>query len=150
MDEIAQIHLIASKVRTLLEAYPLEKRPIGMQTFPQGACGDSSLILGSILYEMGFTSIKYICGTRGSHDDSTWRTHAWIRLDDLVIDITADQFEDVSDPVIVTKNSLWHNQFEIDDFNNRDFKHWYCQLNELNGVFGHVKYKILQEQVGEI
>lgn len=58
MDEIAQIHLIASKVRTLLEAYPLEKRPIGMQTFPQGACGDSSLILGSILYEMGFTSIK--------------------------------------------------------------------------------------------
>ena len=40
-----------------------------------------------------------------------WSTHAWLELDGLVIDITADQFD--QEPVVVTRRSTWHRGFRI-------------------------------------
>ena len=41
--------------------------------------------------------------------------HAWIELDGLIIDITADGFAPNAPEVIVEENSEWHEKFEILD-----------------------------------
>jgi hypothetical protein len=35
-------------------------------------------------------------------------THAWVERDGLIIDITADQFVDVAEPVLLTTDRTWH------------------------------------------
>lgn len=39
-------------------------------------------------------------------------SHAWLTLDGLTIDITADQFAEINDPVIVAHGSAWHAAWE--------------------------------------
>jgi len=41
-------------------------------------------------------------------------THAWIERDGVIVDITADQFDDVEQAVIVTADRTWHDQFKGD------------------------------------
>ena len=43
-----------------------------------------------------------------SYKGKKQRSHAWLGRGTLVIDITADQFPDVSESVIVTLDSPWH------------------------------------------
>lgn len=41
-------------------------------------------------------------------------SHAWLRREDLIVDITADQFPDQHQPVIVERRSRWHASFRVD------------------------------------
>lgn len=50
-------------------------------------------------------------------DDDTWGSHAWLAQNDWIIDITANQFADFHEPVIVCRDSEWHNQFRVDGVN---------------------------------
>ena len=69
--------------------------------FPHGACGDASELLGQYLRDTGLGSWLYrSCNTPPSH--------AWIESSPWIVDITADQFEDVAESVIVTMNRSWH------------------------------------------
>lgn len=74
--------------------------------FPLGCCQDTSLILAKYLHAKGFGISYVVSGWRGR------KSHAWLELDGVIIDITADQFEEVSEKVIVTKKSKFHNSFE--------------------------------------
>lgn len=49
-------------------------------------------------------SAAYVCGSR--HDDHGSSTHAWVEANDIIIDITADQFGQPA--VIVTRERTWH------------------------------------------
>ncbi len=42
-------------------------------------------------------------------DRSDGRTHAWVTVNGIIVDITADQFDE--EPVIVTRQSAWHDQW---------------------------------------
>ncbi|MBC2932935.1 hypothetical protein [Nocardioides sp. zg-1228] len=42
--------------------------------------------------------------------NETGRTHAWLEQDDVIIDITAYQFDDIDEPIIVTTDRTWHEQ----------------------------------------
>jgi hypothetical protein len=37
-------------------------------------------------------------------------THGWIESDGIIIDITADQFPDITAPALVTRDRTWHDQ----------------------------------------
>jgi hypothetical protein len=50
---------------------------------------------------------EYAAGER----EPDLHSHAWLECDGLIADITADQFEDVDEPVIVTRDRSWHAQF---------------------------------------
>lgn len=70
--------------------------------FPRGSCGDASEMLGQFLHDAGL-------GRWYLH--STWFgewSHGWIEQAGLIVDITADQFETVADPVLVTRDRAWH------------------------------------------
>lgn len=46
--------------------------------------------------------------------DATGQTHAWIERDGIIVDITADQFCGVSEPVTVTTEREWYERFSLD------------------------------------
>lgn len=97
--------------------------------FPRGTCGDTSELLGTWLSENGFGEFFYICGERGTFEDGGWFSHAWIEQDGWIVDITADQFPEVSDRIIVCHRaeSVWHATFEV--HRNRGSKALHRQLS---------------------
>lgn len=93
--------------------------PLGLREFPAGSCSDASLLLAQFLEDSGFQGATYIAGLRDRY------SHAWLELEDIIIDITIDQFAadpeavlilggipTTDDGVVVTKNRDWHSQFE--------------------------------------
>lgn len=119
-----RIHEIACRVRRALEAL-VPNLPFPMAHFPRGACGDTCLLLGAFLADIGETDFVYISATRGVHDEGTWTSHAWLEREGLVIDITADQFADAPEAVIVTRVSCWHQLFDADPPQPSDYRAWH-------------------------
>jgi hypothetical protein len=104
-----QHNLIANLSRAFREAIEncdKSKLPCSFAKFPKGSCGDVAPLLGKFLIDHGLGESTYMLGKRGK-----W-SHAWLQFDNLIVDITADQFDDQSKSVIVTTNSEWHDQFK--------------------------------------
>lgn len=108
----AELTGIAKKVRAELEEYRDSGHPT-LGNFPKGACGDAALVLGTYLADLGEEPFDYVLAMRGKADPGAQRaSHAWLERADLVIDITADQFDGMDNPVIVTTDSDWHRTWE--------------------------------------
>lgn len=112
-SRLQRITEIATALRHSIVITPREERPIGLRDFPDGSCGDTALLLGTMLSEAGFGEFCYVSAVRGDMGNHTYRSHAWIEQNSLIIDITADQFPEIDGPVIVTNESPWHASFEI-------------------------------------
>jgi hypothetical protein len=82
---------------------------LALQDFPVGACGDASILLGQFFADQGIGEWFYVNGERTT--SSGQQSHAWIERDGLVVDITANQFVEIDDPVLVTGAKDWHLQF---------------------------------------
>lgn len=106
-----RVEAIAIAVRRAIEM--CDTRELPWPRFPRGACGDTALVLGQVLHDAGITGFEYICGKKYK-EDGACLSHAWLKNGDWIVDITADQFPDIDAPVIVTRNSEWHNQWEHD------------------------------------
>lgn len=112
MDEIQALRLARRFRRAIEDGSPLA-HDIVFERFPTGSCGDAALLLSRFLREHGARDIRYVLGKRRVGDD--WGSHAWLTVDGLIVDITADQFEEVEVPVIVAATSAWHTSgWEID------------------------------------
>lgn len=72
--------------------------------FPRGSCGDASELLGQYLSDSGLGTWSY----RDGMQSDPFFTHAWVERNGLILDITADQFPDVSEPVLLTADRTWH------------------------------------------
>lgn len=92
--------------RDALENCKSKLTHISFENFPRGSCGDTSVLLGTYLSEKGLGDFNYISGGKKI---GKWSSHAWLEQNGLIIDITADQFEDQDLKVIVVRNSNWHN-----------------------------------------
>jgi len=111
MNEIRQA---ASRFRELIIITQRDSLPISLQNFPHGACGDTTLLLGHYLTELGFDEFRYYLGSRDG------RSHAWLQSGNIIVDISADQFEDFDDPVFVSNKSGWHESFNGTDQHTAD------------------------------
>lgn len=122
-DDFEQIARVAQRLRDSLEDLQRAGQTVSLENFPCGCCADCSLLLGALLADLGCAGFKYICGERGTQDDGTWTSHAWLQRDTLVVDITGDQFVDAPAGVIVAHNSEWHKTFRIErEQENADFR----------------------------
>lgn len=98
---------MATRFRHALDQLDWRSMPNGFHKFPIGTCGDISDILAEFLRSQGVEGIEYVHGVfRGG------KSHAWLEISGYVVDITADQFPDVSQSVIVAKKSPWHKEFK--------------------------------------
>lgn len=110
--------VLAQKFRSALErAKALEPHIyLTLREFPHGACGDASLLLAKFLENNGQIGFDYVLGQRQE------RSHAWLRRSRLIVDITADQFADFSEPVFVARSSSWHRGFRGEVLHPADFE----------------------------
>ena len=90
---ISEVFTLASKFRKAILLVPRSELPwnssMAISQFPKGCCGDTSQILATYLY----SELNLVCNyVLGSNNDLG--THAWLEHNGVVIDITADQFND--------------------------------------------------------
>jgi hypothetical protein len=95
-----------TKFRKAIEGCDKKLLPVSFQSFPTGSCGDASLTLAQYLKVKGFGEFDYILGGRMG------KSHGWLSQGEIIIDITADQFADNNEKVIVSINSEWHKDFK--------------------------------------
>ena len=134
--DLIEIQRLAVKMRDGIESIPLSERPIGLQAFPLGACSDASLLLGAYLKDCGHGKFTLISAERGCVEDHSWVSHAWLMRGRLIVDITADQFEDAPKHLIFTSPSLWHKTFKVKDKWPGDFRDWSGpSINQLSGLY---------------
>ncbi|MDQ0640199.1 hypothetical protein QF042_003764 [Pedobacter sp. W3I1] len=93
---------LVKRVRKLMKD-PDMRRPnnIHMGNFPGGCCESGSVILACILKDNQFGDWDLVC------DGTLGRSHCWLELDDLIIDITADQFDPNIDKWIFKKGQKY-------------------------------------------
>jgi hypothetical protein len=77
-------------------------------SFPHGSCGSAAIVLNAMIEEELGVSATYVAGVRSVDE----RSHAWLEFDGLIVDVTADQFSEVKEPVLVTRDRSWHDQFQ--------------------------------------
>jgi hypothetical protein len=111
-SKIDEIQLYAEKFRLAIEQCDKKILPLTFRYFPKGSCGDTCLILGQYLKDSNLGVLKYILG-KTYKDNQNYSTHAWLKQSQVIVDITADQFNNVQQKVIVTTNSNWHKKFHI-------------------------------------
>lgn len=118
--DLGKLHILASRFREAIEACDPKHLTIGLEDFPRGSCGDASLLLGTYLREHGRGDFTYILAERREGD--SWFSHAWVEIDGVLVDITADQFPEIDERVIVCRDSAWHRRFEIEPRGVADFR----------------------------
>jgi hypothetical protein len=96
------VRAAASRFRAALERGGLSL-PILAQ-FPKGSCGAASGLLGQYLIDRGLGGWRYC---KGFYCDSL-ASHAWLEQGGLTLDITADQFPGIAEPVLLTTTPAWH------------------------------------------
>ncbi|MGD0278201.1 MAG: hypothetical protein ABSC11_02715 [Smithella sp.] len=92
------------------------------ESFPRGSCGETVLLLGTYLIEQGLGEFQYMLVDYGIRKDLNWSSHAWLQLDNLVVDITADQFPEITEKVIVQEFSKWHLKLNGTSQNIADYR----------------------------
>ena len=95
--------------RFLIEEADWSKLTVEFENFPVGSCGDVSILLAEYLIDSGYDMPIYVVGELVEHPRVL--SQAWLELDGVVLDITADGFDPNAPRIIVAENSVWHNRF---------------------------------------
>ena len=114
---IEELQIECERVRTAARCVYEEKtiKHFCIAEFPRGWCGCLSRVLGALLScKYPEEEFYYVWGN-ASFTETDWTSHAWIRYGDLILDITADQFAEVAEPIIIASasRSLFHAKFKI-------------------------------------
>src|SRR5215467_5971474 len=115
LPDLATLRELASAFRSAIERTDRKELPITFEHFPLGSCGDTTDLLAEFLKDCGCGAFRRVCGMRG-------HSHAWLVADGVIVDITADQFDDMSERVIVAARSQWHETFEQEDEGEAGFR----------------------------
>lgn len=123
-NSMREIEQQAKLFRVAIESCEPNHLPVTLQDFPRGSCGDASLLLAKHLQNQGIWPLTYVCGEMTIDEKGKFHSHAWLEIEDIIIDITADQFEGVTQQVIVTRDRSWHEQFDIENKDAADYYRW--------------------------
>jgi hypothetical protein len=107
--DLDRLRELAGAFRDAIERADRYRLSVTLHNFPQGSCGEASMLLGTFLKNHGMGVFRYVCGRREGH------SHSWIEADGVIVDITADQFPEISERLIVTRCSPWHGSFKRED-----------------------------------
>lgn len=114
LDEISKI---TTTFRKAILSFKNGELGFIFDRFPAGCCGNTSLMLGAYLYHYYNIDCEYVCGVHKT------QSHAWLEVDNIIIDITSDQFKS-GVPVFVGKKNKFYKKFR------EDFRHsWNASLD---------------------
>jgi len=107
----------------------LSKLSNKFETFPEYCCGITANLLARYYDEKGYGIFLIVTGKK-----STGEEHYWLQKEKVIIDITADQFPDCKEEVIVTTDDSWYNNFicerESHNANYRKYDKMYSVIIE--------------------
>ena len=136
-SDLYKLFLTVLKFRKAIEKTDKSILPISFQKYPKGSSRDTSWMLAKYLQENGYGEFECVVGSRGIH------SHFWLQQDYLIVDITADQFEDQKNKTIVVNNSEWHKMFngKVQQNTTKDYSDQHTQTAILNA------YKVITENI---
>jgi hypothetical protein len=105
---------VAKTCRDAFERADLSSAPGYLPQFPRFCCEWAASIIGYFLQDECKLHPIRICASRAVPDRQD-AGHHWIEVNAIIIDITADQFPDQSEPVMVLKDSKWHQSWKIEE-----------------------------------
>ncbi|MFM7377815.1 MAG: hypothetical protein ACKO1O_06760 [Erythrobacter sp.] len=105
-----EVLLAVSQFRRAIDAAGGEPWDNKHITFPHGACGHASELLGQYLIKQFGIVAEYVNQVAPSDIGGWHGSHAWLEWNGLTLDITGDQFG--WPPVIVTRQPQFHGQGE--------------------------------------
>jgi len=113
---IRRLREVAASVRAAIlsarDSFPPYLRR-KFSAFPKGCCGHTSVLLALYLQDIGLTDVSYVFGGRRGFNVED--AHAWVEVGDVIVDITADQFSDNPNPLVITEERSWHAKFYGDN-----------------------------------
>ncbi len=110
LPDIDAIRKAATIFRAAIELTDFSAHDSNLRRFPMDCCHHAALLLRLYLFDFG---LGLFDKTAGQRPDG--RQHIWLKRRDIVVDITADQFDEAMAKVIVTQDSPWHAAWEIGD-----------------------------------
>jgi hypothetical protein len=121
---LSRLRGLAVSLRAAIERCDRQRLPVTFREFPRGSCGDAAILLGTFLKEQGAGTFTYIAGRRGRGHNRY--SHAWLEQDNVIVDITGDQFSSSIGSVFVATHSPWHRTFKREQQHEADY-HIYDQ-----------------------
>lgn len=113
----SNIYLLASHFRETFEQIELSQEVIGeeaflrMKEFPDGTCSEVCTVVGVYFTEeLGLAPLAERVA-QIEEGERWFGTHQWLEYDGIIVDITADQFSMVEEPVIVSRQSTFHEHY---------------------------------------
>ena len=79
--------------------------------FPVACCEYSSLLLARFLIEIKDYNPKDISMIKGQSILDVDQLHLWRKVNGVIVDITAGQFNEAEKPIIIDEYSSWHNKY---------------------------------------
>ncbi len=111
MTDEGRIRELSRRFREAILKCDKTELPLSLADFPTGSCADASILLGTYLKDNGLGGFILIKGRRG--EGNSPETHYWLEKGDLLLDSTADQFEDVNEQIVIAQtDSSWYGTFE--------------------------------------
>ena len=104
-----ELILIINRFRIELERF-IHIEDTSLKSFPRGCCKPTSFILRQYLEDShGIKNIMYVWGTNAEDN-----THGWLEINDVIIDLTADQFSENYPKVMIvnSQESNFHKSFK--------------------------------------
>lgn len=121
MTDENRIRELAKRFREAIRKCDKTELPLSLADFPTGSCADASILLGTYLKDNGIEGFTLIKGKRGK--GNSLETHYWLEKSNMIVDITADQFEDVRKGIVITEtNCQWYDAFDKSIHQEADYR----------------------------
>ena len=117
MENVEKIRKLAAQIRNAIAKMGYDEFADSdfLLRYPRGCCGDASNLLAKFLRDNDI-ECEYVWGMMGQ------QSHAWLECGDLIIDITADQFTEIKEKILITTDKSWHKKFEGQTRSDGDFE----------------------------
>ena len=82
-----------------------------LSLFPIACCEYSSMMLARFLIEKKGYNIADVIMITGQSISDVHELHLWLKVNGVIVDITAGQFNEAEKSIIIDKHGSWHNNF---------------------------------------
>lgn len=118
-DALDKLRLLVTEFRRACEEYAQRTDDVFFRHFPKYCCGYASEMLECYLMENGFKNLRHVIG----EELGSQATHAWSKIEEnLIVDITLDQFSESLPPVYIGVPLPIHNKYEYTRERDSDSK----------------------------
>ncbi len=121
VSNIDKIKVLSKRFRQAILNCDRSELHYSFNDFPVGSCSEASRLLATFLKDNGFGDFNFVKGKRGQGE--ALETHYWLEKDNVIVDITANQFEGIDDDVFITNiDSALHRSFDQEIMGLADYR----------------------------